>query len=87
MDTEHMTLVSTEGCHYCAFAREILQRLRQEYPLEVEEVPLESPEGMRLAMRDGIIFQPGIYLNGQLFGYGRLSEEKLRRCLARRALR
>ncbi|MCL4545428.1 MAG: thioredoxin family protein [Chloroflexi bacterium] len=81
MATVHITLLTAEGCHYCAHARKIVERLTQEWPLVVEEVPLYSPEGADRALRDGIAFPPGIYLNGALFGYGRLSEGKLRRRL------
>lgn len=76
-----VTLLTTEGCHYCAHAREVLARLGQEWPLDVQDVSLHSPEGARWALRDGIGFPPGIYVNGRLFGYGRLSEGKLRKHL------
>lgn len=81
MATIRVTLLTAEGCHSCARARKILERLAQEWPLAVEDVPLHSPEGTDMALRDGIAFPPGIYLNGALFGYGRLSEGKLRRRL------
>lgn len=77
-----ITLLTAEGCHYCTHARAALTRLAQEWPLAVTEVPLESAEGERLALRDGVVFPPGVYLEGALFGYGRLSEGKLRRRLA-----
>ena len=82
MSTVHVTLLTAEGCHYCAFAREVLARLAHESPLDVGEIPLHSPDGSRLALRDGIAIPPGIYLNGEFFGYGRLSEGKLRQRLA-----
>jgi glutaredoxin len=81
MATIQITLLTAEGCHYCARARQILERLTQEWPLAVEEVLMHSPEGANMALRDGIAFPPGMYLNGELFGYGRLSEGKLRRRL------
>lgn len=81
MTTIQITLLTAEGCHYCARARQILERLRQEWPLAIEEVPMHSPEGANTATRDGIAFPPGVYLNGVLFGYGRLSEGRLRRRL------
>ena len=77
-----VTLLTAEGCHYCAHARDVLARLTQAWPLAVTEVPLETDEGERLALRDGVAFPPGVYLEGALFGYGRLSEGKLRRRLA-----
>ncbi|MCL4545004.1 MAG: thioredoxin family protein [Chloroflexi bacterium] len=81
METIQVALLTAEGCHYCAHARRLLERLKGEWPLVVEEVPLETPEGAAMALRDVIAFPPGVYLNGALFGYGRLSEGKLRRRL------
>lgn len=80
--TIRVTLLTADGCHYCAHAREVLARLAKEWPLEIRDLPLHSPEGAERALRDGIAFPPGIYLDGTLFGYGRLSEGKLRRRLA-----
>lgn len=78
-----ITLLSADGCHYCAHAREVLARLGQEWPLAVEEISIHTPVGSERALRDGIAFPPGIYVNGALFGYGRLSEGKLRLHLAK----
>ncbi len=46
---------------------------------------LTSEEGERLATAGGIMFPPGILLDGEAFAYGRPSERKLRRELDRRA--
>jgi len=43
-----------------------------------------SPEGQALAERGGILFPPGVFLDGAPFSYGRLSERRLRRELRRR---
>ena len=83
MASIQVTLLTAEGCHYCAHAKEILARLAQEWPLAVEEISIHTPDGSERALRDGIAFPPGIYVNGALFGYGRLSEGKLRQRLAK----
>jgi hypothetical protein len=44
---------------------------------------MASPEGQRLAMQGGLLFPPGILIDGKPFSYGRLSERKLRRELDR----
>jgi len=72
------------GCHLCEHAREVLARLGRTWPLVVEEVAWESPEGRALVARDGIPFQPVVYIDGVCVGYGRLSEGRLRRELERR---
>ena len=43
-----------------------------------------SLEGQVLAERSGVLFPPGIFLDGEPFSYGRLSERKLRRELEQR---
>jgi glutaredoxin len=78
-------LLSAPDCHFCAQAKAVLDRLRREYPLEVQEVSLASPEGQDLAARHGILFPPGLFLDGTFVGFGRVSERKLRRLLAQRA--
>ena len=82
MASIRLTLVTAEGCHSCAHARDVLVTLGKEWPLQVEEISLHSAEGSQRALRDGIIFPPGLYVNDALFGYGRLSEGRLRRRLA-----
>jgi len=77
----HVTLLTAEGCHYCEQAQDLLARLGKEWALAVEEIPLHSVEGSQRALRDGIVFPPGLYVDDSLFGYGRLSEAKLRRRL------
>jgi glutaredoxin len=78
-------LVSAPDCHFCAQAKAVLDRLRREYPLEVQEVSLASPEGQDLAARHSILFPPGLFLDGTFVGFGRVSERKLRRLLEQRA--
>lgn len=81
MATIRITVLTAEGCHYCVHARDVLGRLAGLWPVEVEEISIHSPDGAQRALRDGIAFPPGVYVNGVLFGYGRLSEAKLRRRL------
>jgi glutaredoxin len=77
-------LLTQENCGFCAQAREILDRLSGEYQLSVTTLDLNSPEGQVLAMRGGVLFPPGIFIDGEPFSYGRSSERKLRREIERR---
>jgi hypothetical protein len=52
--------------------------MEMEFPLNIREVPLQSNEGRILAVRHGVVFAPGILIDGELLSYGRLSENKLR---------
>jgi len=48
-------------------------------------VDLASAEGARLGAAAGVLFAPGVLLDGKPFSHGRLSERKLRRALTRSA--
>lgn len=79
-----ITLLTQPDCAFCDQAKKALERLRGEHDLDVSEVSLDSPQGRELGMRHGVVFAPGLLLDDALFSYGRLSERKLRRELARR---
>lgn len=78
-----VTLLTQANCSLCDHAKDLLSRLAAEYPLAVSVLDLDSPEGWALASRGGILFPPGLFLDGEAFSYGRLSEGKLRRELER----
>jgi glutaredoxin len=80
-----ITLLTQTSCALCELAKAILACLGDEYPLSVTEVDLRSDEGRRLAAQAGVMFAPGVLVDGRPFSYGRLSEGKLRRLLDRRA--
>lgn len=75
-------LVTSPGCHYCGHAREVLDRVATDMPLEVTEVDLDSPAGQAALTRWRVPFPPIVVVDGALFGYGRISERKLRAVLA-----
>ena len=83
--TVRATLLIRAHCAFCDDAKAILNRLAREYPLTLELVDMDSRVGERLALRGGMLFPPGIFLDGEPFSYGRPSERKLRRELERRA--
>lgn len=78
-----VTLLTQEDCHLCEHAKQVLARVAGDVPLRVEELRLDTDEGRDLATRHGVLFAPGILVDGNMFGYGRLSERKLRRHLAK----
>lgn len=73
-------VLSQPRCHLCQ-ANAVLTRLSQEFSLSVREVDLASAHGRRLAQEGGVMFPPGVIIEGQPFSYGRLSERKLRKRL------
>ena len=79
-----VVLLTQEQCAFCTQAKAILERLAVEYPLAVTTLSVASPEGEALAVRNRILFPPGLFLDDEAFSYGRLSERKLRREIERR---
>lgn len=79
-----ITVITRPDCHYCDDAKHLLQRLAPELGLEVETIDLATPRGRELAVASGMVFPPAILIDGSPFSYGRLSERRLRRELARR---
>ena len=76
-----ITLLTQDDCAFCDIAKEVLRRLCDGYPLRVTEISLASGQGQRLARSAGVLFAPGVLVDGAPFSYGRLSERKLRRTL------
>jgi len=79
-----VVLLTQEHCSLCEHAKQVLDGLAAEYALRTTVVDLAAAEGRALAADGGILFPPGVFLDGEPFSYGRLSERKLRRELDRR---
>ena len=69
----------------CEHARQVLDGVSQEFPLTITEIDLRTTGGHQLAVEAGVLFAPGVLLDGEPFAYGRLSERKLRKTLYTRA--
>jgi glutaredoxin len=74
----NVTVLTQPSCVYCDHAKEILSRLAPDYSLDISEVGLQTEEGRKLAVTNGVMFAPGILIDGKLFSFGRLSEKKLK---------
>ncbi|MET9835783.1 glutaredoxin family protein [Streptomyces sp. NPDC006385] len=81
MSTRQITLLTQADCTLCEHAKEVLAKVGADHPLTITEIDLNSEEGQRLGMLAGVLFAPGILLDGVPFSYGRLSERRLRRAL------
>ncbi len=79
-----VTLLTAEACSSCEQATDTLHRLSVDFDLHVRTVDCDEPDGQALAQTSGLAFPPGVFIDGELFCYGRLSERKLRRHLERR---
>ena len=76
-------LLTAQDCELCEHARQVLQRVGVDHELTGSTFSLDSADGQQLAASHGILFAPGLLLDGETFSYGRLSERKLRRALSR----
>lgn len=76
-----ITLLTQPDCSMCDQAKIVLTRLAEENLITYRETDLTEPEGRALAMQHGVLFAPGVLVDGQAFSHGRLSEKKLRRHL------
>lgn len=80
-----ITILTKPYCGFCEDAKAIVARLGAEYRLITDIVDLQSAGGESMALRGGVLFPPGIFVDGEPFSYGRLSERKLRRELEQRS--
>ena len=80
-----ITLLTQDDCVLCEQAKAVLARVAADHPLTVTEVDLHSEQGVALALAAGVMFAPGVLIDGQPFSYGRLSERRLRKALLRLA--
>jgi glutaredoxin len=82
-----VTLLTQADCALCEHAKQVLARVAADHRLTLTEVSLATEEGRGLATEAGVMFAPGVLLDGQPFAYGRLSERKLRKTLQRASAR
>ena len=77
-------ILMQENCGFCDEAKLLFQRLAREFPLVLALKDINSPEGQESALRGGVLFPPGIFIDGEPICYGRPSERGLRRAIDKR---
>ncbi len=78
MKAVDVLVVTAPGCHFCEAATRLLDELAEVTPLNVRTVPLASDEGRHLVVKHRVPFPPIVLIDGDYFGYGRISERKLK---------
>ena len=74
-----LVLITSDGCHFCERARELLDVLG----IEPREIGIESDEALRLAEAGvPLAFLPVLCDGERVVAYGRFSEKRLRLELA-----
>jgi len=81
----HVLVLTQHQCAFCAQAQVILDRLSADYGFTVATLDVRTPEGEALALANGMLFPPGIFVDGEALCYGRPSERKLRKEFERRS--
>ena len=79
-----VTVVESEGCHFCADAHEALAAFSVRYPLRVHSIDVRSQTGQALMGRHRAPMSPLVLLDGDFFSSGRLPRGKLEKALAKR---
>lgn len=79
-----IVLLTQQDCAMCDDAHHLLDEIARDHPIRIRTVDLATAEGQAMADRGGVMFPPGVFVDGEPFSYGRLSERKLRRELERR---
>lgn len=79
--TEVLVLTAV-GCHWCDEAEALLAHLAGEFDLHVTTQSAGDASGRALALANGALFPPVIFVNGMFAQYGRPSERKLRAVLS-----
>ncbi len=69
--------ITMPGCSHCAFAREVLAKVKPDYP-ELEIVEHDMTEEPELAGQYMLMSAPGIDIDGELAFTGGVDEAKLR---------
>lgn len=75
-DTGSLVLVTTDDCHFCEHAHEVLATLG----IAPREISVESAEAAELAGRGvPLAFLPALMDGERVIAYGRFSEKRLRK--------
>jgi thiol-disulfide isomerase/thioredoxin len=77
-------LLTRTGCGLCEQAAAVLERLADEYPLSVVALDFDAAAGQALAQQSGVLYVPGIVIDGAAVMEGRISAKNLRREIERR---
>lgn len=66
------------GCTPCLRVKKILNELQEKQPgLRVEEVEFTSAAGSKLAIENGVLYPPAVFLEGKLVAKGKIYPDEL----------
>jgi glutaredoxin len=73
-----VSLIRPWGCGHCMAVKAMLERMKGNYDLVIEEIEATSAHGQELIQKHGILSSPGILINDQFFAMGGATEAQLR---------
>jgi glutaredoxin len=76
-----ITLVQSEGCHFCDDAHRAVTDLARTYTLEVDTVDAHGELGRWLMQTHRASMSPLVLVDGEFFSHGRLPRRKLEHLL------
>lgn len=79
--TISVTLVTSEGCHFCEMAKDTIAEAVPTYLLEVREIDMASAEGAAIMRSNRVPYPPALVLDGRFHAFGRISAKRFRRRL------
>lgn len=71
-------LYGKKDCHLCDLAKEILYRVQEEIPFELQEIDIESSKDLYARFKERI---PVVFIDGKHAFTYKINEKKLRRIL------
>lgn len=74
-------LLTMPGCAHCAHAKDVLKRVKPDYP-QLQLVIHDIAEEPELAQQYMLMSAPGVVIDGELVFSGGMDEEKLRERLS-----
>lgn len=78
MALSKVLLMTSLGCTPCVRVKRILTELKNAMPdLVVEEIEFTSSTGSKLAIENGILYPPAVFVNGSLIAKGKVDTEKM----------
>lgn len=79
--TISVTLVTSDGCHFCEMAKDVIATLAVVYPLEACEIDMASAEGTAIMRTNRVPYPPALLVDGRFHAFGRISAKRFRKHL------
>lgn len=74
-----VTLVEARACHFCEAARGVIDRVAEDFPLDLTVVSSRSERGVALVQRHRASMLPLVLVEDRFVSNGRLSEKLFRK--------